>query len=450
MNDKKPFYLLVVLWGAEHRRIFLDLALSSLLAEDNIPALGNKSSQNRLLIATTKEDWDALKQDIIFKKAEEFITPEWIELRYCDDGDKMLKMSAGHKALTDRAFNDGAWGVHLCPDVIYSNGTLKSVQENALNGVHVVLTAAVRFEYEGVLASLKSRGFDGACPLAVSGREAVDIALRHPHGEFKAANWDSPFFWEFPVYTIWKVPAENGVVQHTYSWSPILIDYAAISEHSDEIFDKWTLDGDYVYQNFPNLMSELHVVTDSDEMFLLPVTPRLDACPPQVPHWSKTFPGMRIWTRAHLINMVHNNPVMDPLKRRIFFQAVRWHAEPLNHNWAPVEEQIREFLLKNTQSDEAERERYKDMIADNPAISDGRKTLYSWAMRRLVSLRLRIGWFMRRLPVWLVTALYYAPIYFLSLSKDYLRVIGLAITGDRTELERIHKRLRWLLSRISL
>ena len=115
MNDKKPFYLLVVLWGAEHRRIFLDLALSSLLAEDNIPALGNKSSQNRLLIATTKEDWDALKQDIIFKKAEEFITPEWIELRYCDDGDKMLKMSPGHKALTDRAFNDGAWGAHPVP-----------------------------------------------------------------------------------------------------------------------------------------------------------------------------------------------------------------------------------------------------------------------------------------------------------------------------------------------
>ncbi|MBO6520064.1 MAG: hypothetical protein JJ900_04145 [Rhodospirillales bacterium] len=451
MIENKPFYLLVVFWGEQHRRLFLDLALSSLLADQNIPALNNSVRKNRLLIATTKEDWDALKGDPIFRKAERVITPEFIELLYQNDADnKMLKMSAGHKALTDRAFRDDAWGVHLCPDVIYSNGSMKSVRVQAELGAHVVLTAAVRFEYEGVIATLKSRGLEGMCPLSLSGREAVDIALKHPHGEFKAASWDSPFFWEFPVYTSWTVPGENGVVQHTYSWSPILLDYAALTDHSDDIFDKWTLDGDYVYQNFPELTSELHVVTDSDEVFLLPVTPAAEACPPQDPHWSKRLPGFRTWTRAHFINMVHNHDVMDPLKRRIFFKPVRWHAEPINRNWEAVEARVRHFLLKYIQSEEADQERRKDMLIENPAMTDEQATYNARIRHRIIGARLTLGWIMRMLPVWMVYALYYGPKYGLSLSRDYLRVIGLALSGDRTEWERIQKRIRWLIARAGL
>tara|TARA_R110001606_G_scaffold363289_1_gene517312 strand:+ start:23502 stop:24857 length:1356 start_codon:yes stop_codon:yes gene_type:complete len=451
LTEKKPFYLLVVFWGEKHRRLFLDLALSSLLADRNIPALNNGMRQNRLLIATSEEDWNALKNDPIFQKAEQVIQPEFIPLHYQnDDSNKMLKMSAGHKALTDRAFRDGAWGVHLCPDVIYSNGSLTTVRAKAEEGVQVVLTAAVRFEYEGVMKTLRQRDLFGTCPLQLSGREAVDIALRHPHGEFKAACWESRFFWEFPVYTVWTVPGENGVIQHTYSWSPILMDYAAIVEHSDEIFDKWTLDGDYVYQNFPQLTSELYVVTDSDEVFLLPVTPVDEACPPQEPHWSKTLPGMRTWGRAHLINMVHNHEVMDPLKRRIFFNPVKWHAAALNKNWDQVEADIRLFLLKYVQSDEADFERHEDMVRLNPQMTGGRATFYARMGRRVIGARLKLGWTVRRLPVWLAYGLYYGPRYTILVTRDYLRVIGLAMTGDKTEVERIQKRLRWLLKRAGL
>ena len=54
---------------------------------------------------------------------------------------------------------------------------------------------------------------------------------------------------------------------HSLSWAPLLLDYGAVGDHDTSTFDQWTLDGDYLFNNSGN-MKKIHVVQDSDEIFL--------------------------------------------------------------------------------------------------------------------------------------------------------------------------------------
>lgn len=439
---QQPFYFLVVLWGETHRRFFLDLALSSLLSTENIPVLQNPGRKNKFLIATTIDDWAAMNDEPIFELLKKYMEPEWINIpNPAQVHNKMLVMSSGHKKLTDRAFADRAYGIHICPDVVYSDGSVKAIQAHANSGKTVVLTAAVRFELEGVMDELQSGEYLSDGPLEICGRDAVAIGLRHPHGEFQSATWNSPFFWDFPVYTVWPVPGEHGVIQHSYSWSPILLNYAALDEHFTEIFENWTLDGDYVYKNFQHLDDDLYVVTDSDEMFLLPVTAVDEASPPLTPHWSKTMPVIGDWTRGYLLNMVHNHTVMDPLKRRIYFRAVRWHSKPLNEAWAPVEKRVMRFLIQNVQSTEASEE----LASQFGGLGSGRANISETSNRRV-----KLNAFVRGICINNIVPINRRLPVLMGLAVDYTKVILLALIGGRIERERIRLRVSQIISRFKM
>lgn len=450
--NMRPFYWLIVFWGKEHRGHFINLALASLLSEKNIPALHNPEGRNRFLIATTQEDWLALEGEPLFSRLKEWVTPELIEIPFPKDGaSKMLSMSVGHKGLTERAFEDKAFAIHLCPDVVYSDGSMAHIQDLAIAGKKVVLTAAVRFKLEGVMRELEEGGYlRKGEPMTMPAREAVSIGLRNQHGEFMASAWTSPFFWDFPVYTWWEVPGEDGIVQHTYSWSPVLVNYGALDEHYTEIFDNWTLDGNYIYQNFKHLEDDIHTVTDSDDVLLLPVTPWEEASPPRTPHWTKTSPIIGNWTRAYLMNKVHNHEVMDPLKRNIFFTHVLWHTRPLNENWEPVKNKILRFLCTNIQSPHSRKifERQRSSVSRNNNKNSEKYIKYSshWFafICFLRTLTVRTAFSARRIPILIVYYIYYKPvlgtIWIFDLLIAYTRITFLAIKGDQKERERITRR----------
>jgi len=130
----------------------------------------------------------------------------------------------------------------------------------------------------------------------------------------------------------WRVPGEDGIVLHSLSWAPLLLDYDAIAEHDTSTFDQWTLDGDYLFNNSKNI-KKLHVVQDSDEMFLASWGPLGER-----PVRKTRFPFDRL-IAGHFFKQSFYSGFFDPLKRRIFFLPVRWHSKPLNERWAGVERQ---------------------------------------------------------------------------------------------------------------
>ncbi len=77
----------------------------------------------------------------------------------------------------------------------------------------------------------------------------VYAAVNGFHSETLAYEWDAPGLMAISPAAWWRVPGEDGIVLHSLSWAPLLLDYGAIGDHDTSTFDQWTLDGDYLYNN---------------------------------------------------------------------------------------------------------------------------------------------------------------------------------------------------------
>ena len=156
----------------------------------------------------------------------------------------------------------------------------------------------------------------------------------------------------------WRVPGEDGIVLHSLSWAPLLLDYASISDHDTSTFDQWTLDGDYLFNNFNN-SKRIHVVQDSDEIFLASWGPLAER-----PVKKTRFPFDDRLAGLFFKQSFYSG-FFDPLKRKLFFLPVRWHAKPLNAKWTAVEERAARELRRWVQPPDEAASDYGIVRGDN-------------------------------------------------------------------------------------
>jgi hypothetical protein len=348
--SERPFYFIVILWGERFRDYFLEFCLPSLLSPGNIPAL-EPSRRSKFLIATRPDDWAAMKGTEIFRTLERHLEPVFVELPPCPPNRSGYQhMSVGHGLACAMAHRDKAYAVLLTPDCMLSDGSVARLAELARAGTELVLTAALRFGEEPFMAHLESlgvlptlsRGASGM-PLDISGRLMAFAAVNGLHTETLAYAWDEPGFLLVLPAAWWRVPGQNGILLHCLSWAPVLLDYGAIGgDHDISTFDQWTLDGDYLFNNSRNL-KQIHVVQDSDELFLASWGPMAER--PIAKHF---IPLLGKLVAKAQFGANYRNAFFDPLKRRLFFLPVRWHGESLNAEWAAVESRAKRELLHYT------------------------------------------------------------------------------------------------------
>jgi hypothetical protein len=335
---ERPFYLIVVLWGERFRSYFLDFCLASLLSPRNIPAL-DAARRSKFLIATRPEDWEAIAGTSMFALLKRYVEPVFIEIPPCPpDQSSYQHMGLGHRLACELTHRDRAYAIVLTPDCMLSDGTVARLQELAQSGTQLALTAALRFGEEPFLAHLRDMGvLPGAdrgatgTPVVITGRQMVHAAVNGFHSETLAYEWDAPGIMAISPAAWWRVPGEDGILLHSLSWAPLLLDYGAIGEHDTSTFDQWTLDGDYLFNNSKNI-DRMHVVQDSDELFIASWGPLTEKAV------TKTrFPFERLMA-GHFFKQSFHSGFFDPLKRKLFFLPVRWHSKPLNEKWATVEQ----------------------------------------------------------------------------------------------------------------
>jgi hypothetical protein len=128
------------------------------------------------------------------------------------------------------------------------------------------------------------------------------------------------------------------------SWAPLLLDFAAVAAHDISTFDDWTLDGDYVFRNLGQ-SKHIHVVSDSDEIFMASWAPSSDRPRDLRPQWLLRNPLLGSLVRQQRFNGAFYSGSHDRLKQEIFFTAVRWHVHPLNETWAATERHALRTLL---------------------------------------------------------------------------------------------------------
>jgi len=348
----RPIYFIVVVWGERYTDYFLNFCIAALLSPNNIPALHNRE-KNKILISTTHEDWDAMQIRPIFNLLKQYLEPVLVAIPSCPDGlSSCVHMGIGHKLATEIAFKERAYAVLLTPDLILSDGTISAVQRRAVEGYHVVLTAAMRFGEEPLFENLNKLGVanihsnfakDGN-PLIVSGRQLVWAGIRSFHSETIKYGFESDCFSDFPVACWWHVPEEDGVLVHCLSWAPLLVDYNAIERHDSSMLDNWTIDGDYIYKNFGN-SENVYVCYDSDEMMLVSWAPMNDRPQSLSPRNILKNKFLGNFIRKLIIYETFNNKVFDPLKRKIFFKPVKWHSKDLNLTWNVIESKTKNILF---------------------------------------------------------------------------------------------------------
>jgi hypothetical protein len=342
----RPFYFIVVLWGERFRKYFLDYCVASLLSPGNLPAL-NTSRPSKFLIATRPQDWAVMAETRIFQSLKRYVEPVFIEIPACPPGRSGCQhMGVGHSIACDMAHRDKAFAAVLTPDCMLSDGSVARLQELARNGTELVLTAALRFGEEPFLAHLREQGLladedrtKTGTPLVLPGRQMVYAAVNGFHSETSAYEWDAPGVLVISPAAWWRVPGEDGIVLHSLSWAPLLLDYASVGDHDVSTFDQWTLDGDYLFNN-AGKMKKIHVVQDSDEVFLASWAPLADR---PVTRYRVPFENLiagNFFRRSFYSNF------FDPLKRKLFFQPVRWHSKALNEKWVIVEHRATDELAR--------------------------------------------------------------------------------------------------------
>jgi hypothetical protein len=339
----RPFYFILVLWGARFRNYFLDLCLPTLLSPRNLPSLTTRG-RSKFLFCTRPDDWAAISASPIFQLLERCVEPVYIEIPPCPPGvSGCVHMGIGHRRGCELAYEAKAYPFVLTPDSIFSDGTIARLQELALAGVQLALVPALRFAEEPLFDELWQAGIaplgraGRAEPIAISNRDLARMALASMHSETRTYEWDAPYFHHMPSAAWWRVPGEDGIVVHCLSWAPLLFDFTAVPEHDTTVFDDWTFDGDYIFRNLGNIR-RIHLVLDSDEMFMASWAPLSDRPHDLTPQRLLQVPFLGSLLKKQRFNAWFYGGVFDPLKQGIFFSAARWHARPLNRAWSEVEQ----------------------------------------------------------------------------------------------------------------
>lgn len=426
----RPIYFAVVVWGEHFTNFLLQFCIPALLSPNNIPALRNRG--NRFLIATTDEDWKRIEGHPIVSVLRQYAEPVFIRIPPPPEGVSMhLHMGIGHKLATQMAFEHRAYAVVLTPDLIVSDGGVALAQKHAVEGAHLVLTPALRFGEEPLfehlaqlgVASIDSRLGDEGRALVVTGRQLAWAGIRSFHSETLTYEWDAPYFSTPPFACWWRVPGEDGVILHSLSWFPLIVDYEAVAQHDSSMMDNWTIDGDYLHRNF-GLGSKMHVVEDSDEVMLVSWAPLAERAYPLAPNpqFQRRFVGE--WLKGLRFHEGLCDPQFDSLKRSLFARPVYWHGGDINEpRWRAVESRAARVLEKYVGT----------MIGDaalrNERLASAGKALPTMTLRiaRLIRALSRVLWLCRH--YW----------------NDRRRVLGIArqaFRGDAAAWNRVKRSLR--------
>src|SRR5581483_8548966 len=188
----------------KYREYLTDRCLPSLLAPGNFPLL-DAADGHRLLIATTRADWEAMQDLPILQAIRPHVTVQWVPIDPPDEkqaiggsAEAILYHTSCQRKLFELAYAHRAYGSIVFPDTIMSHGMIASLQRSAAAGHVLVLCAAMRQTEETVVKELRERGLlpttgEGsatAAPLSIPQRTMVDLAIRHMHPEVTIYDWE--------------------------------------------------------------------------------------------------------------------------------------------------------------------------------------------------------------------------------------------------------------------
>ena len=376
---------IVTFWGETYRQRFLDLCLGSFCGESNLSVISRETG-HRFIIVCGLSDWRAIDAHpllVLLRRHVEVVwlelrmpVPDWLEPLWSERGaevcgyvtdnpssDDILVppkldalsriasetqserefehykltiygMSQGHLKALDFIAKEGGGASFLAPDMVLSSDSLPLIIGRMSLGDDLVLAAANRFSYAAVDALCERGLLKPGAPSELPARDLVHFCFANPHPETEAFEFDRPEFCQVPTCISFRLPQDGGVVMHSVFWAPLYIAEGVLERVDRDLLRRGgTVDGRFLADSVDLDETRVHVVQDSDDLFLASFTEEEKYGYPTQPRWYKKQPPLSTLYKRVSLHITLRGPGGDALKRRLYPMTLLFHEGDAFPSW---------------------------------------------------------------------------------------------------------------------
>ena len=267
-KDRLKFLFMVPVWGQHHRTLFTDVCLPMLLSDGNFGHFRGRKDI-RVHVIAPYEDFLEISSSPAGRGLADLV-PVTYEIL-----DGLVDLSTPHEAMSkcyklSMTSQDVVPGytffAFLSPDSFWSDGSFQRAEQLCNSDCDGILVCGLRTNYaiNEPLLKIISENHGKA---AIDARDLVSLSLRHLHPMAKAHNWLSESFLnDWPSNIYWKTD-DKSMIAHCFHLHPLLVR----SPKRKSQFSS-TVDDDMI-RKFGYSVERIRVVTNSDEMFGVEISP---------------------------------------------------------------------------------------------------------------------------------------------------------------------------------
>lgn len=350
------FDIIMLVFGAEYTRTFLDVALPMMLSAGNLPAVAAESQGSTFRFFTTQKDFAAIQASPLFPILNSMLR---IEVSIVKESDikahrKYGVMTSVHRNAIVQANETDTPLIFLGPDAIVPDGVLARTVEIAKSGKRALMASSYRMTKETYVPAMLEkfpRQKDGS--IVVPKRDCVALSLNNLHPISEAFLWDSDNYHRHPAHLYWPVkgtaePNAEGLLCRCFHIHPLMM-----WPQRKDVTPPSTIDGKFIAEACPNY-DDIYVVEDSDDIFIPEITSLSDhgLMKALLPNGSKVMQFLQINSRLdnalQMKTLVMANwaqRATDKYHRRYIGYKVRNHTGHMTPAlWAKAERESDEVV----------------------------------------------------------------------------------------------------------
>lgn len=260
-NASNNLSVCIAVWGQEFIETFLNYSLSSILSENNIPFISNET-KIYISIYTDKNGYKIIQQSKYFIALKEHANINFFLINGVSIVGNYIAMNDCHRHFISNNINKSL--MILCPDMIYSDGSLKKLYYLHRNKSKVVCIFTPRLDKKNFLLNYDKK-IQEYGKLALNNKDLIDLALKNFHPEtlstiiddgIKKSTESGGFFLKDP----------EGLIGCNFHYYPIIFksDY-------NTILPRTTIDNDFLDKNIVNYQ-DIIVVNKAIECCIIDIT----------------------------------------------------------------------------------------------------------------------------------------------------------------------------------
>ena len=216
--------LISTFWGDRFTDLFLRIAVRSLLARDNVPAV---ASRHRVswTIYTTEESRETCRKSPIFRQLEGMLHTEFVIFApgEIDPRNPSSHWIAWHRGV-ELARRNGELAFFIIADMLHATSTLSRWAELFERGYRAVWAQAQQVVADTAIKELEDRFLPGTGePIAMSVEEVVRLTIRHLHPVRIGMFRDSRRWTRHPEVVFADVPG-FGIAMRAIGSHPFCVD----------------------------------------------------------------------------------------------------------------------------------------------------------------------------------------------------------------------------------